>query len=61
MRQLYQAEAVQRFIFTADGAHLIAEGGADGKLVIIDLDGQTKVLSAPGLRLDQRLLGASWK
>lgn len=60
-RQLYQEEAIWRISFTADGEYLIAEGGDSGRLVIIGLDGTQKVLDAPGLRLDHRLLGASWK
>jgi Tol biopolymer transport system component len=61
LRQLYQDDSIQRISFTGDGEHLIAEGGSAGRLVILSLDGEKKVLDAPGLRLNQRLLGASWK
>jgi hypothetical protein len=61
IRQLYQDETIQRISFTGDGEHLIAEGGPAGRLVIIPLAGETKILDAPGLRMDERLLGASWK
>jgi hypothetical protein len=61
IRQLYQDDSILRVTFAADGQHLIAEGGAAGRLVILSLDGEKKVLDAPGLRPDQQLLGASWK
>jgi hypothetical protein len=61
MRQLFQSASIQLFSWSADGEHIIVQGTDNGRLTVVSLDGQVKVVEAPGMRLDQRLLGASWR
>jgi len=62
MRQLFQQPNLQRLTFTSDGSHILAEGASNGRIYIIPLEGgEPRLLDAPGLRLDQPMLGISWR
>lgn len=61
MRQIFQTNAIQRFTFTGDGQAVVVEGTDNGRLTLVTLEGQSRVIEAPELRLNQRLAGASWR
>ncbi|RPJ38466.1 MAG: hypothetical protein EHM21_16825 [Chloroflexi bacterium] len=62
LRQLFQEPGIQRLAAVPGGQFVIAEGVRDGRLVVIPIDdAETRLVEAPGLRLDQPLLGASWR
>jgi Tol biopolymer transport system component len=62
LRQLFQDRGIQRLVAPAGGKFLIAEGTENGRLTVLPIDGgKIRLVEAPGLRLDQRLLGASWR
>ncbi len=62
LRQQYQNENIQHVVMLGGGTHLLVEGTSTGRLTIINVEsGESRTLEAPGLRLDQRQLGASWR
>ncbi len=62
MRQIFQQPNLQRLTFASDGGHILAEGASNGRIYIIPLEGgEPRLLDAPGLRLDQPMLGVSWR
>lgn len=62
IRQLLQEPSIGRLTMTTDGRFLIAEGTNNGRLIVIPIeDGLSRTLEVPGVRLNQRLLGASYR
>ena len=62
LRQLFQSGSIHRLSFAGNGRYLIAALADNNRLSVIPLDGgAAHPLEAPGLRLDQPILGVSWR